>query len=215
VFIPITQKIVDLEGAANRRGRAHLHAEREEKLPHGLDRALRKTELRDAILEKATDGRLLLEHRDIASCKREPDSSCNAGRAGADDCAVLSGIRCLHVSDEGQIALEVGLRDVVLDRREVDRDVLPSPDAVPLALRAVIADDGADDAQRIVEEKHRACFLELAVLEERDCLRDGSVYRTAFAAERTPALQAAVCFIDDTECHGYLFPLTSNMLVLA
>lgn len=39
------------------------------------------------------------------------------------------------------------------------------------------------------------------------------MYRAALVAERTPALQAAVCFIADMECHGYLYPLTSNMLV--
>ena len=59
--------------------------------------------------------------------------------------------------------VEVDVGDVMLDARDLHRSALASLDAVALALLLVVADEGADDAHRIVDEEHLACFIDLAV----------------------------------------------------
>lgn len=75
-------------------------------------------------------------------------------------------------------------------------------DAVAFALLLVVADEGADDAHRVVDEEHLACFIDLSVEEEPDHLGDIRLSRAAFeAAERLLALEAAACLIDDMDGH--------------
>ena len=88
--------------------------------------------------------------------------------------------------------VEIGVGNVVLNGRDLNRRALEPLNAVAFALGLVIADQRAEDAQRIVFEEPGAGFVEVALEEELNHLGNVRLHRTAFrAAHRFLALQAA------------------------
>ena len=163
-----------------------------------VEDGFRQAEVRDAVAQHAADLVHALEHRDVVAELRELHRDRDAGRARADDRDVLP---------LGRLALqhglvEVGLGDIVLDRRDLHRRAAAPLDAVALALGLVVADEGADHAQGVVLEQHGTGLIDIALQEEADHLRDIGLDRAAVhLAHRFLALQAAPRFVDNMDSH--------------
>ena len=85
----------------------------------------------------------------------------------------------------------------------------PVADAVALALLFVVAHQTAHGGQGIVFKQHPACIVHLVCLEQTDDLRDIGVDGAALLTHRLFAAEAAVGFVQNMKCHGFLlvFPL--------
>jgi hypothetical protein len=70
---------------------------------------------------------------------------------------------------------------------------------MPLALAPVVADDGADGGHGVVIEEDGTRSLEVVTLEQANYLWYRRIDRTPLLAERTAALKAAVCLLDDVQ----------------
>ena len=198
----IGEEVVEVERLADRRVRADLDAERLQLRLIALEDGLRQAELRDAVAHHAADLVLALKDRDVVALLREAHGDGDARGARADDGDLLV-LRWLAL-EHGPV--EVGVGDVVLDARDLHGASLAALDAVALALRLVIADEGADDAHRIVREEHRARLAALAGEEQADHLGDIGLRGAAReAAKRFFALQAAARLVDNMYSHSTSF----------
>ena len=85
----------------------------------------------------------------------------------------------------------------------------PVADAVTLALLFVVAHQTAYSGQGVVFKQHPACIVHLVCLEQTDDLRDIGVDGAALLTHRLFAAEAAVGFVQNMKCHGFLlvFPL--------
>ena len=85
----------------------------------------------------------------------------------------------------------------MLDAADVDGTALSSEDAVPLALPLVVADQRADQGQRVVLEQDFARLENLPVQQKADGLGKGDADGAPHGTLRVFAPQTAFCFVDD------------------
>ena len=197
-LVAVAEQVVHRERAADRCVRADVDAERAQLFAVAVNGRGRQTKIRDAVAQHASNLLHALEDRDTVALLRELDCDHDARRPRADHGDVVS---VVGFAREDEL-VEVGVRDVVLDARDLDRRAAPSLNAVALALRVVVADERAEDAHRIVVVEHRARLVDLAVEEEADHLRHVRLHGAALhAAERLFALEAAACLVDDVNSH--------------
>ena len=97
--------------------------------------------------------------------------------------------------------VKIGIRDIILDTGKMNRRALTSQNAMPLALLVMVADQRADDAQRIVLVKHRTSILFVPGTEQLDDLRDVGVDGTALPAHGLLTMQAAAGFVYHMDGH--------------
>ena len=165
-----------------------------------VEHALGQSVLGDAVAHDAAEAWVLVEDRDGDAHLREPHGCHNAGGPSADDgCALPGGFGLLDAQ-----TLEVRARHVVLDGGEVDGRTLAAAHAVTLALGTVVADERAHGAHRVVLEEHRPGIVHPALAEQLDNQWDGSAHGAALLAEGPLAVEAALCLLDDVQCHGML-----------
>ena len=128
----------------------------------------RQTKIGDAVAQHSTDALHPLEDRDTVAFLCELDCDNNACRSRANDGDIVSVVG-FAFEDE---LVEVSVRDVVFDARDLNRRTAPSLDAVALALCVVIAHERAENTHRVIIVKHRARLIDLTVEEEADHFRD-------------------------------------------
>ena len=132
--IAIVEKI--LEGDVSADGK--VRTEEDTHLTHlrvvAVEDTVRQAELRDTIAHDAADLITALEDGDLIALACEQDRDGDAGRTCTDD-------RCLHAVRLRHLyldSLEAGIRDIVFDRRNMNRGALDATNTVALALLAMI-----------------------------------------------------------------------------
>ena len=147
-----------------------------------------QTEVGDAVAHHAADLVLGIEDGDPVAVAGQDDGNGEARGACSDDGhpAAVEGRGALHH------LVGIGGGDIVFDDGEVHRHILDAPDAVPLALFLVVADQRADGGEGVVLKEHPAGLVELAVLQEPDDLRDIGVDGAALPAAGLLAAETAV-----------------------
>ena len=196
--VPVGKKRVERQKAANRAVGTDADAELAQLFLIAVENAQRQTEVGNAVAHHAADLVHALEDRHVVALLRELDGDGDAGRTRADDGDGLPRRRRTLQGD----AVEVGIRDVVLDAGNLDGGSFAQLDAVALALLLMVADERADDAQGIVLEEHGARLVDAAFKKEADHLGDVRLHRTALdAAQGLFALEAAARLINDMDCH--------------
>ena len=197
-LVAVAEQVVHRERAANRRVRTDVDAERVQLFAVAVNGRGRQTEIGDAIAQHAADLLHALEHGNAVALLRELDRDHDARRTRADHGDIVPVVRFAR-EDE---LVEVGVRDVVFDARNLDGCAAPPLNAVALALRVVVADERAEDTHRIVVVEHRARLVDLAVEEKADHLRHIRLHGAAlYATERLFALEATACLVDDVNSH--------------
>ena len=87
------------------------------------------------------------------------------------------------------------------------RVAFDAPDAMPLALTAVIAHNGADERQRVIFKQLFAGINQMAFPQQLDGDGNIGIYRTAFPAAGIFALQAAFRLDLKLQHFSLLFPV--------
>ena len=197
-IIAITEKDVQIEGAANGGVRADVDAQLSELLGVAVQDALRQAEIRYAVAHHATKMLHALKNGYIVAPLCQLDSYREAGRAGADNCHILP-LRRLVLHDN---LVQIRIGDVLLNAGNLHRGALDTLNAVALALGLMVAYQGADNAHRVVLKQHGTCLIDFSVQKKAYHFRDVGVGRTAInLALRFFALQAAAGFIDNVNSH--------------
>ena len=88
-------------------------------------------------------------------------------------------------------AVQAGIGNIAFHIAPMHRVTLDAPDAMPLALTAVIAHNGADERQRVIFKQLFAGINQMAFPQQLDGTGNIGIYRTAFPAAGIFALQAA------------------------
>ena len=198
-LVPVAEEIVHAQRTADGRVRTDVDAECSQLFSIAIDCGGRQTEIGDAVAQHTADLLHPLKDRDAVSLLRELHRDDDARGTRADDGDVVT---IVGLARENEL-IEVGVGDVVLDARDLDRRAAPSLNAVALALRVVVADEGAENAHRIIVVKHCACFVDFPIEEETDHLRDVGLNRASLdAAERLFTLETAACLVDYMNGHG-------------
>ena len=196
--MPVGKKRVERQKTADRAVGTDADAELTQLFLIAVENAQRQTEVGDAVAHHAADLVHALEDCHVVALLRELDGDGDAGRTRADDGDGLPRRRRTLQGD----AVEVGIRNVVLDAGDLDGGSFAQLDAVALALLLMVADERADDAQGIVLEEHSARLVDAAFEKEADHLGDVRLHRTALdAAQGLFALEAAPRLVNDMDCH--------------
>ena len=207
-LVAVAEQIVDGDGLADGGIGAHLDAlQLQMTILEIVQHTVGQTVVGDAVPHHAAD--LIPGVKDgpivAPACQQHRDGqACRAGAHHSGLHAVFRGRACGHL-------VGIGGGDIVLDDREVDGVVAGHPvaDAVALALLFVVAHQTAHGGQRVVFKQHPACIIHLVCLEQTDDLRDIGVDGAALLTHRLFAAEAAVGFVQNMKCHGFLlvFPL--------
>ena len=196
--VPIGKQRVERQKVANRAVGTDTDAEFTQFFRIAVEDAQRQTEVGDAVAHHAADLVHALENRHVVALLRELDSDGDAGRSRTDDGDGLPRRRRTLQDD----AVEVGVGDIVLDAGDLDGGSFAQLDAVALALLFMVADERADDAQRIVLEEHCARIVDAAFEKETNHFWDVRLYRASLdAAQGLFALEAASRLVNDMDCH--------------
>ena len=196
--IAVTEQVRDGERRSNGSVVPNLDAKRLEDLLEAIEHALGKAVLGNAVTHDAAKAWVLVKDRDGHAHLCEPHGRNDASRAAADDgCALTIGLGLLEAD-----AIEIRARDVVLDGREVNGRAFATAHAVTLALDSVIADERADGAHGVVLEEHGTGLVHPALAEQLDDQRNGRTHRTTLLAKGVLAVKAALCLLDDVQCHN-------------
>ena len=215
-LIAIAEQIVNGNSLADGSVGAHLDAlQFQMTVLEIVQHTVRQAVVGDAVAHHAADliPGVKDSHVIAPACQQHGDGQ--ARRAGAHHSglhAVFRGRACGHL-------VGVGGRDIVLDDGKVHRVVAGHPvaDAVALALLFVVAHQTAHGGQGIVFKQHPACIVHLVCLEQTDDLRDIGVDGAALLTHRLFAAEAAVGFVQNMKCHGFLlvFPLRGSRFLQA
>ncbi len=196
--IAVPKELLDGEGPADGGVRPDLDAHLQHLFLIAGEHRLGEAELRDAVLHHAADLVLGLEDGDVVSRLGKADGDCHAGGTASDHRSPLSLGEVLgHLH-----AVQVGIRDELLDLREVHRTALAAQHAVAHALLLVVADGGADEGHGIVLEEHLPGLHQLVLLKELDHIGDRRMDGAALPAHRLLAVQAPLCLALDKYSHG-------------
>ena len=158
-----------------------------------VQNGLGKAELRNAVAKDSSDLLTGLKYGDLVAAAGQNDRDRNSRGACSDNADLHTVGRCA-----GKIEpLEAGVGNIVFDRRKVNRLALDPTDAMPFALVLMVADEGADDGQRIVFKKDLSRFHHPVLLEQADYFRNVRLNRTSqHTAAGILALQASISFIN-------------------
>ena len=215
-LVAVAEQIVDGDGPADGGVGAHLDVlQLQMTVLEIIQHAVRQAVVGDAVAHHAADLIPGVKDGHIVAPARQQHSNGQACRAGTHHSglyAVFGGRACGHL-------VGVGGGDIVLDDGKVHRVMAGHPvaDAVALALVLVVADQRADRGQGVVFEQHPACGIQLVCLEQTDDLRDIGVDGAALLTHRLFAAEAAVGFVQNMKCHGFLllFPLRGRLFLQA
>ena len=207
-LVAVAEQIVDGDGLADGGIGAHLDAlQLQMTVLEIVQHTVRQAVVGDTVAHHAAD--LIPGVKDghiiAPACQQHCDGqACRAGAHHSGLHAVFRGRACGHL-------VGIGGGDIVLDDGKVHRVVAGHPvaDAVALALLFVVAHQTAHGGQRVVFKQHPACIVHLVCLEQTDDLRDIGVDGAALLTHRLFAAEAAVGFVQNMKCHGFLlvFPL--------
>ena len=207
-LIAVAEQIVDGDGLADGGVGAHLDAlQFQMTILEIVQHTVRQAVVGDAVTHHAAD--LIPGVKDghivAPACQQHRDGqACRAGAHHSGLHAVFRGRACGHL-------VGVGGGDIVLDDGKVHRVVAGHPvaDAVTLALLFAVAHQTAYSGQGVVFKQHPARSVHLVCLEQTDDLRDIGVDGAALLTHRLFAAEAAVGFVQNMKCHGFLlvFPL--------
>ena len=207
-LVAIAEQIVDGDGLADGGVGAHLDAlQLQMAVLEIVQHTVRQAVVGDTVAHYAAD--LIPGVKDghvvAPACQQHRDGqACRAGAHHSGLHAVFRGGACGHL-------VGVGGGDIVLDDGKVHGVVAGHPvaDAVALALLFVVAHQTAHGGQGVVFKQHPARSVHLVCLEQTDDLRDIGVDGAALLTHRLFAAEAAVGFVQNMKCHGFLlvFPL--------
>ena len=208
--VAVAQKLVDHQHRADRRVGADGDAQFLHARLVAVQKALGQTEFGDPVLQQPADLALPLKHRHRIAGLCQLDGNRHPRRPAADD----SGLLVLFLRTFDHHAVEVHVRDILLNAGKVHRRLLDAADAVAGALLFVVAYDGADRGQWVGLKQDLSRLHQAVFLEELDHVRDRGVNRAALLAARVLAVQAAVCLSDDMKGHGCILLLRFILVFL-
>ena len=158
-----------------------------------VQNGLGKTELRNAIAKDSANLLSCLKYCDLVAAAGQDDRDRDSRRTCSNNADLHTVGRCA-----GKIEpLEAGVGNVILNRRKVDGFALDPAYAVSFALVLVVADQRADDGQRVVLEKNLRSFHHPVLLEQADHFGNVRLNRTSqHTAAGILTLQASISFIN-------------------
>ena len=197
-LISVVKKIVEMQRSANRRVRSNVNAHLAQLRLIAVEDHLRQAKRRNPVAHHPADFVHALEHSNPIAALRQLDRDRDARRTRADD---RNALPFIGLAIERHL-VEIRVRNVILDARDVDRRPAPTLDAIALALIFVIAHQRAHHAQRIVVEKHAPRLGTLARQKQPNHLGNVGLDRaTLEPAERFFALQTPTRLIDNVNSH--------------
>ena len=191
--VTVVKEILDTCGSAQFEVGTEQNAHVAHPAVVSVQNGLGKTELRNAVAKDSADLLTCLKYGDLVAAAGQNDRDRNSRGACSDNADLHTVGRCA-----GKIEpLEAGVGNIVFDRRKVNRLALDPADAMPFALVLMVADEGADDGQRIVFKKDLSRFYHPVLLEQADYFRNVRLNRTSqHTAAGILALQASISFIN-------------------
>ena len=189
--IAVLEEVMDADRAADIKVGAEQDAQLPQLLAVAIQNGLRQTELRNAVAHDAAQLVAALEDRHLIASLRQNHRDGNAGRSGTDD-THLHAVGGLHLQLD---PLEAGIGNVLLNGGNMHRRALDAANAVTLALLLMIADQGADDGQRIVQKEHLCSIHHSLIQETLNHLGNICMNRTALTASRLLAMQTSLRLI--------------------
>ena len=191
--IALFEQFFHRHGTADNRIRDDFHAQLADIVDFLLHKRFRQTELRDAVHQHAAGGMERFVDGHVPARARQIRRTGQTSRARTDDCRFLARRRCCF---RGHRALGHGIvRRKAFQTADADRFALDTADALAFALRFLRADAAANRREAVLQANRLVCFLELALLNMRDEVRNRHIHRAALDAGRILAMQAAVSFL--------------------